>query len=113
MFRAMLHDEDAYPDPLTFNPDRFMKDGKLDPEVRDPATAAFGYGRRICAGRHMAYESMWFNIASVLAAFNLSKAKDEHGAEITPSGEYIMGFLWYVSNNVGTIIGLSSSRYWL
>ena len=46
----------------------------------------------------MAYESMWFNIVSILAAFNLTKAKGKDGAEITPSGEYIMGFLWYVSD---------------
>jgi cytochrome P450 len=93
----MLHDEAAYQDPETFNPDRFLRDGQLDPDVRDPATAAFGYGRRICPGRLMAYESMWFTIVSVLAAFDVMRAKDEHGAEITPTGEYIMGFLWYVS----------------
>lgn len=46
MHRAILSDEKIYPDPSKFNPDRFMKDGTLDPSVRDPE-AAFGYGRRI------------------------------------------------------------------
>ena len=46
VFRAMLHNEEVYPDPFMFNPDRFMKDGKIDKSVRDPAHACFGFGRR-------------------------------------------------------------------
>lgn len=42
----MLHDEALYPDPFTFNPDRFMKNGKLNPAVMDPAQITFGFGRR-------------------------------------------------------------------
>lgn len=42
----MLHNEEVYPDPFTFNPDRFMKDGKIDKSVRDPSHACFGFGRR-------------------------------------------------------------------
>jgi len=45
-YRAMLHDENVYPDPASFNPDRFMRDGKLNPDVPDPALMAFGFGRR-------------------------------------------------------------------
>ena len=92
--RAILHDESTYPDPLTFNPDRYIKDGHIDPEVQDPAVAAFGFGRRICPGRFMAYESMWIAIASTLAAFNILKAKREDGTVITPTEEYELGFLW-------------------
>ena len=42
----MLHNEDDYPDPAVFKPERFLKDGKLDPDIRDPSMIAFGFGRR-------------------------------------------------------------------
>jgi cytochrome P450 len=44
--RAMLHNEAIYPEPFEFNPDRFMKDGKLNPDIRNPGHATFGFGRR-------------------------------------------------------------------
>ena len=43
----MLNDEDVYPEPSAFNPERFLKDGKIDLSVRSPMIAAFGFGRRI------------------------------------------------------------------
>lgn len=44
----ILNDEEAYQDPSSFNPERFLKDGKLDSSVRNPTrVAAFGYGRRV------------------------------------------------------------------
>lgn len=46
IIRAILHDPETYPDPEEFRPERYMKDGKIDPEAKDPAIAAFGYGRR-------------------------------------------------------------------
>ena len=44
--RACLHDPEVYEDPDVFQPERFIRDGKLDTSVRDPALFAFGYGRR-------------------------------------------------------------------
>ncbi|KAF8960404.1 cytochrome P450 [Flammula alnicola] len=85
---AMLHDEEIYPDPFTFNPDRFMKDGKIDSSVRDPAHACWGFGRRICPGRYMAFSAIWIAVASMLSVFDIKKAVDENGKVIEPSHEY-------------------------
>ncbi|KZP23303.1 cytochrome P450 [Athelia psychrophila] len=85
---AVLNDERTYPDPFTFNPDRFMKGGSLDPSVPDPE-AAFGYGRRVCPGRYMARDTLWINIASILACFNLENPLDAHGNAFEQSVKYI------------------------
>lgn len=57
---------------------------------------AFGFGRRICPGRWLAYDLLWLTMASVIAVFDVEKAKDEHGVPITPNGEYAHGFTKYV-----------------
>ncbi|KAJ3534780.1 hypothetical protein NMY22_g6770 [Coprinellus aureogranulatus] len=87
---AMLHDERDYKDPFVFRPERFLTpDGtRLDPNAREP-TAAFGFGRRVCPGRHMALSTLYIAVASILSVFDILKAKDKDGNPITPTGEYI------------------------
>ena len=46
MRRAVCYDETIYPEPHTFDPERFLKDGKLDRSVKDPEDRIFGTGRR-------------------------------------------------------------------
>jgi cytochrome P450 len=42
----VFRDPKIYPDPESFNPDRFLKDGKIDPLVLNPEDRVFGTGRR-------------------------------------------------------------------
>ncbi|KIL71225.1 hypothetical protein M378DRAFT_114304 [Amanita muscaria Koide BX008] len=81
MDRAITRNEERYPEPELFRPERyFTKEGTLN---KDTVTSyAFGFGRRVCPGRHLADTAMWLMMASVLTTFNISKARDEHGNEI-------------------------------
>lgn len=99
----MLNNEREYgADVLEFNPDRFLRpasSGKggveINPDVRHPATIAFGFGRRyasllpsltlkphspqhpnlslslfrICPGSHIAQSTLWLTAASLLTLF--------------------------------------------
>ncbi|KAF7359221.1 hypothetical protein MSAN_01264200 [Mycena sanguinolenta] len=89
---AILHDEEMYPDPYSFKPERYLLDGKPNPAVMDP-DMVFGFGRRICPGRHMAMSSVWITIARILAAFDITKAVDEKGQVIEPTYEYFAGLV--------------------
>ena len=71
--RAVLHDPIMYPDPDSFKPERFInEDGSLrdDPIL----TSLFGFGKRICPGRHLADATIFIFIASLLSVFNIEKS---------------------------------------
>jgi len=86
---AMLRDESVYPDPHTFNPERFLKDGQINPDVKDPdQMGAFGFGRRACPGKYFALRVMFLTISHTLATFDISKCLDEDGNPIIPKVEY-------------------------
>lgn len=73
--RALLRDEEMYPDPGIFNPERFLKDGEIDPKTLDPIPN-FGFGRRcvqyqhsstalVYCVRHPASQLLWLHIGYV------------------------------------------------
>ncbi|KAI0323796.1 cytochrome P450 [Cubamyces sp. BRFM 1775] len=90
---GILHDPELYPNPDAFIPQRFLKDGKLNQDVFDPASIAFGAGRRICPGRHFADDSLFINIASMLHVFNITPAADEQGFSMPVKHEVTTGLL--------------------
>ncbi|KAF5315299.1 hypothetical protein D9619_007187 [Psilocybe cf. subviscida] len=100
---AISRNEEKYKDPESFNPNRFFDaDGNLND---DDSNYIFGFGRRICPGRHMARATvrfsssryspqrltdaqLWLSMACILALFDIGKAKDEQGNDIPITGEY-------------------------
>ncbi|TFK49864.1 cytochrome P450 [Heliocybe sulcata] len=66
---AILHDETMYPKPMDFWPERW--DGRF-PQARDARLYAFGFNRRMCPGRHLAYRSVFIMAANLLSAFTLA-----------------------------------------
>ncbi|KAJ3487192.1 hypothetical protein NLI96_g3704 [Meripilus lineatus] len=92
---AMLHDPVDYPSPEDFKPERFLKDGRLDPTIRSPATIAFGFGRRICPGRHLALNSLTLFVASVLHVYNIKPHLGENGEPLSKKVEATSGVLSY------------------
>ncbi|KAG1832830.1 cytochrome P450 [Suillus variegatus] len=87
---AMTHDETKYPNPDEFKPERFLyDDGSL---TNDRMPLGFGWGRRMCVGRHVADASLWIAMASFLAVFSAHKALDDHGTDIPVIPKFTTGF---------------------
>nr|VWO99449.1 Non-specific serine/threonine protein kinase (EC [Ganoderma boninense] len=76
---AFLHDPAVYPEPDAFIPERFLKGGRFGTTLQPDPVMAFGFGRRICPGRHYAFATLFIYMASILCTFNIAPPVDEDG----------------------------------
>ncbi|KAF1837812.1 cytochrome P450 [Decorospora gaudefroyi] len=83
------HDPAIYPDPMTFRPERYLSTSTHTAEP-DPRTWTFGYGRRVCPGRHVADNALFMTIAQALAVFNVQKPV-ENGRVVEPDVQFTPG----------------------
>ncbi|KZT03210.1 cytochrome P450 [Laetiporus sulphureus 93-53] len=87
----MARDPDVFPDPDSFRPERFEEMDTSTAASRDMQKIVFGFGRRVCPGRQFADTTVWLAMANIIAAFDISKAKDAMGNEITPVPAFSSG----------------------
>ncbi|EIM79365.1 cytochrome P450 [Stereum hirsutum FP-91666 SS1] len=93
---GILHNHALYPNPFDFNPDRYPpRSSDKRPAATetnpDPRTFVFGYGRRICPGRHLAEDSLFITAAMLLSVFNILPCIDEDGCPVETKVEYTGG----------------------
>jgi cytochrome P450 len=87
---GIFKDPSLYEKPDEFNPERFLKNA----DIPDPKSFAFGYGRRVCPGQHLADASLFLTIVSTLALFEITYATDEKtGKPIIPEPNYKAGVI--------------------
>lgn len=79
---SILRDPDVYSNPDSFMPERFLKDGQLDPNAQYPSVAAFGFGRRVCPGQYMSDSTIFIVIASVLSNFDIRPPLGDDGKPV-------------------------------
>lgn len=71
---ALSLDEEVFDDPTSFRPERWIENPKLPLD-------GFGFGRRVCTGKHIAMNSMQFIISRVLWAYDIGYAY-ENGKKV-------------------------------
>ncbi|PCH38754.1 cytochrome P450 [Wolfiporia cocos MD-104 SS10] len=105
---SMSRNPAMYPDPELFRPERFEEMDKQTRDSTDPRRYIFGFGRRICPGRHLADTNAWIVAASLISTFDIGKARDAAGHEITPSPRMESGLICHPEPFICTIKPRSS-----
>ena len=107
-----MHDPKVFNNPEEFQPERYIKDGKLNLDVMDPDCAAFGFGRRsvnvhiqilrtitphlilsICPGRYLSDNSLYSIVSCLLAVYDIKPPVDDQGNTLKLKPEFTTGLL--------------------
>jgi len=71
----VLHNPDLYPNPLKFDPNRFLdENGKV---IRDPKLIPFQAGKRICLGEPLARLELFLILAGLISRFKFYFPSDQ------------------------------------
>lgn len=90
---SLHHNEDYFPEPFAFRPERWLVDGDQQQKMHS-AFAAFSTGARGCAGKPMAYLESSLVAATTLWYFDFETAQDDvtgPGASGQPGGRESRG----------------------
>ncbi|KAI1137387.1 cytochrome P450 [Hypoxylon sp. FL0543] len=87
---AMSRDQTVYKNPEKFNPGRYVPKGEGgdgEPFLVGP----FGFGRRVCVGRHLAQASVWIIMATLIATTDILKPVGPDGTPIEQTVKFSTG----------------------
>ena len=116
LIRSIMHDPETFENPMEYRPERYLKDGKLNPDVLDPDSVVFGFGRRsvnvsysvmqvyirlieekipssICPGRFFSNNSSYLLASCLLAVYDITPAVDDEGNTIELKPEFTSGLM--------------------
>lgn len=103
---AMQHDHVHYPDPNEFRPERFELrkhksafESSIEADALDRDHYAFGWGRRICPGMHLAEASVLLLVARILWAFDITPAEDDDGNDIQVTADPKLAYDHTITSN--------------
>ncbi|KAI0810998.1 cytochrome P450 [Irpex lacteus] len=81
-------DPSVYPDFDTFRPERFLDESgqvkTAPPDTHNMGHTSYGFGTRICPGRHFANQELFIAIAMMLWSFDIRPLVDEKDEAILP-----------------------------
>ena len=97
---SINHDENRFPQPRVFRPERYLDDKQTlgeaaaNPDCKRRDQWTFGAGRRICPGIHVAERSLFLAISRILWGFDIKPKIGKDGKPILPDPErYTQGFV--------------------
>jgi cytochrome P450 len=82
---GMNHDPEVYGENAEhFDPGRYLDEARSEvapgpSDSKEEGHVSFGFGRRLCIGRHMANNSLFIDIAIMLWATKIERKKDSSG----------------------------------
>ena len=86
----VMHDSDYWSKADTFNPDRFLQNGKF---VADERVVPFGMGKRFCLAKSFAEKEFFLFLTTLVQAFNFEKVPTEELPSMDVEKVPVLGIL--------------------